>query len=129
MSMNEIVTVANRSSKPLKATWDGRPYDIPPYPARVALPKIVALAARFQNPIMGRGTPLEEWSSKSEYLIGIVEQGDDCSPVEQTDAPQRWDTYMVNGGNVVVERPRGGSYAPEVRQPQAQMADSGFVKP
>lgn len=125
--LNETVTVANRSSKPLLATWDGRPYDIPPYPEQVRLSRIVALAARFQNPIMGRGTPAEDWNSKSEYLVGIVEDNDPITPTEQTDEPQRWDSYLVNGPNTEVIRARGG-YS-EVRQSQPKAEDGGFVKP
>lgn len=127
LSDNEIVTVVNRTSKTLKGTYNGRPYDVPP--GESAYPLVVARFIRFQNPIMGRGTPLEDWSVKSEYLVGIKELGDDCSPIEQTDAPQRWDTYMVNGPNTEIIRPRGGGYAPEVRQPQPRSADGSFVKP
>lgn len=124
--LNEIVTVVNRTSKPLQGTDNGRPYDIPP--GEMHLPKGVALRVRFQNPVMGRGTPLEDWSTKSEYLIGIRELGDDCSPIEQTTEPQRWDTQMVNGTNIMIVRPRGGTYAPEVRQPLSPDLASSFGK-
>ena len=125
LNAEEIVTVANRSSKSLNCTWNGRPYAIPAYPQRVALPRIVAVAARYQNPVMGRGTPLEEWSSKSEYLIGIVEDSDPIEPIEQTNAPQRWDTELVNGADTEVIRPRGGTS--EVRQ-TAKSGDVGFTR-
>ena len=126
--MNQIVTVVNRTSKPLHATWNGRPYDIPAYPAKISLPKIVALAARFQNPVMGRGTPMEDWNIRSEYLVGIAEDGDPIDPIEQTDALQRWDVESLNGRNTEVIRPRGASI--EVRQPQSTIRDTGgFVKP
>ena len=124
---NEVVTVVNRSSRMLKGTFNGKPYDIPPGESRFSRQEAVFF--RYQNPIMGRGTPLEDWSVKSEYLIGIKEDGDPVDPVEQTNAPQRWDTGMVNGPNVEVIRPRGGGYAPEIRQPQAPLHDSGFSKP
>ena len=123
--LNEFVTVVNRTSKPLKGTWNGRPYDIPAN-GEVHLPKKVALAVRFQNPIMGRGTPMEDWNVRSEYLIGIRECGDDCSPIEQTNAPQRWSTEMLSGPDAQVIRPIGGGFA-EVRQPQkAALEDTGF---
>lgn len=125
---HEIVTVVNRTSKDLIATWDGKPYDIPAHPKRVALPRIVALAARFQNPIMGKGTPMEDWNVRSQYLIGILEDNDPIDPIEQTNAPQRWDTESVNGPNIEVIRARGGMA--EVRQPQAPVQETGgFVKP
>ena len=126
MAENEIVTVVNRTSKPLKGTHNGRPYDIPVGESHFSLE--VARFLRFQNPVMGRGTPLEDWSSKAEYLVGIKELGDDCSPTEQTNEPQRWDTHMVNGPNSVVIRPRGGGYAPEIRQPVSADGGSGFTK-
>lgn len=128
MSWNETVTIVNRTSKMLQGTWNGRPYDIPPGESRFS--RLEAVAFRYQNPIMGRGTPLEDWSVRSEYLIGIKEDGDPITPVEQTNAPQRWDSEILNGSNTEVIRPRGGSYTPEVRQnvPLAT-PDGGFTKP
>lgn len=126
LNESEIVTVVNRSNKPRIATWNGRQYDIPAYPERVALPRIVAVAGRFQNPLMGRGTPMEDWSSKSEYMIGIVEDGDPIDPIEQSAAPQRWDSNLVNSTDVEVV-PTRGSRA-EVRQ-TARSVDVGFTKP
>ena len=127
--LSEVVTVVNRTSKMLHGTFNGRPYDLPPGESKYTRQE--AIFFRYQNPIMGVGTPLEDWSTKSQYLIGIKESGDDCSPIEQSDAPQRWDSRLVNGNNYEVVRARGGSYAPEVRQPQAPLAtgDGGFVKP
>lgn len=125
LDRNEMVTVVNRTSKPLKGTFNGRPYDIPLGESRFSCEE--AMFFRYQNPVMGRGTPLEDWSSKSEYLIGIKELHDDCSAIEQTDSPQRWDSMMVNGPNTEVIRPRGGSYAPEVRQPLPREGDHGFT--
>ena len=132
MDPNEIVTVVNRTSKALLGTHDGKPYDIPPGESHFPLFK--ARYFRYQNPVMGLGTPLEDWSSKSEYLVAIKELGDDCSPTEQTDAIQRWDTTLVNGANVEVIRPRGGGYKPEVKQSVSLAygtADNGtgFTKP
>lgn len=110
-SFDEIVTVVNRSSKPLEGTWDGKHYAIPPGESHFS--RIQAIAFRYQNPIMGKGSPLEDWNIRSEYLIGIKEDGDPLDPVEQTDAPQRWDTGTLTGDYILV-RPRGGM--PEVRQ-------------
>ena len=129
MDPNEIVTVINRTSKMRQGTHDGRPYDLPPGESKHPLYK--AYFFRYQNPVMGRGTPLEDWSSKSEYLVAIKELGDDCTPMEQTDALQRWDTTAVNGANTEVIRPRGGGFAPE-RAPAINpnaMVDSSFDKP
>ena len=124
-NFSDIVTVVNRTSKPLKATWDGRPYDLPP--GETMLPRIVAIAARFQNPIMGKGTPLEDWNVRSEYLVGIKEENDPIDPVEQTEAPQRWDTVLVNGVNIEFIKARAG-YGPGQERLPAK-PDEGFVKP
>ncbi len=124
--LNEFVTVVNRTSKDLKGTWNGRPYDIPANGER-QLPKKVALAIRFQNPIMGAGSPMEDWNVKAQYLIGIRECGDDCSPVEQTSAPQRWNTDDLSGPNYQIVRPIGGSFG-EIRQPRGAEGDVGFRK-
>lgn len=50
---------------------------------------------------------MEDWNIRSEYIVGIKELGDDCSPLEQTNSPQRWDTAAVNGHNVEVVPSRG----------------------
>ena len=126
MDLNEIVTVVNRTSKPLKGTHNGRPYDL--LPGESKHPLEIAYFFRYQNPVMGRGTPLEDWSSKSEYLVAIKELGDDCSPIEQTDSPQRWDSGLVNGPNVEVIRPRGGGFTPE-RLPTTGPTAEAFSKP
>ena len=127
MDRNATVTVVNRTSKVLHGTFDGRPYDIKP--GESFHPLEAARFFRYQNPIMGRGLPADDWSMKAEYLIGIKELNDDCSPVEQTNAPQRWDTEMLNGRNIEVVRPRGGSHIPEARQPQPIASEGSFVKP
>ena len=113
----------------LYGTCNGKPYDLPPGESRYS--RHEARFFRYQNPVMGRGTPLEDWSTKAEYLIGIKEDGDDCSATEQNNSPQRWDTTMLSGNNTEVIRPRGGSYAPEIRQPQPALSkgDGGFIKP
>lgn len=131
MDPNEIVTVVNRTSKPLIGTHNGRQYDLPPGESQHILK--VARYFRYQNPIMGKGTPMEDWNIRSEYLIGIKECGDDCSPIEQTDAPQRWNTHAVNGPNVEVVTARGATYG-EARSNSQLHGDvhgggAGFVKP
>lgn len=128
MDNNEVVTVVNRSSRLVTGTRNGRQYDIPPYPGRISVPRNVARAIRFQNPVMGLGTPNEDWSSKSEYLVGIVEDDDPVDPKEQSTAPQRWDTYLVNGPNTQFVRPRGG-YEEVKQAPQVHSETGGFVKP
>src|SRR3990167_7122318 len=110
MASYETVTVVNRTSKPLNGTWDGRQYIIPPGESK--FPKLEALGLRYQNRIMGVGTPLEDWGQKSDYLIGILESGDDCSPLEQSNAVQRWDTSIMSAGkDIEVVRGKSNMYA------------------
>lgn len=124
MPSSESVTVYNRTSKMLHGTWNGRPYDYPPH-ATTMVPKTVAIASRFQNPVMGRGTPMEDWDSKSEYLLAIIDLGDDATDTEQTLEPQRWDTRLVNGPNTEIVRARGGFDIIKSPQPLG----SAFVDP
>lgn len=127
MDKNTLVTVVNRSSKTLHGTYNGRPYDLPPGESRYTYAE--ALFFREQNPVMGRGTPHEDWASREESLIAIKESGDDCSPIEQSNEPQRWNTFAVNGPRVDVVRSRAG-YGPEARQPQPTdiQGGNGFSK-
>lgn len=126
INAEEIVTVVNRCNKRLTGTWGGRQYDFEPYPAQTPVQRVVAVAARFQNPIMGRGTPMEDWSSKSEYLLGIVEDSDPITPITQSASPQRWDSDLVNGSDAEIIPVRGSRA--EVRQ-AAKSAEVGFAKP
>lgn len=131
MDPNEIVTVVNRTSKTLLGTYNGRQYDLPSGESQHMLK--IARYFRYQNPIMGKGTPMEDWNIRSEYLIGIKECGDDCSPIEQTNAPQRWSTRSVNGPNTEIVSARGAAFS-EVKSNSQLHGDmhgggSGFVKP
>lgn len=77
----EFVTLINRSSKTLMGTWDGRHHEITP--GKHSFPEIQALKFRDQHPIMGTENPM---TLQKQYLIGIVELGDDVSPIEQSDS-------------------------------------------
>jgi flagellar basal body rod protein FlgF len=92
----EFLTVCNRTSKPLTVTWDGKRIVLAP--GKNALPAIVAEAAKRQNPIMGSEDPV---TLQMRYLIGIEEQEDDCSPIEQTNAVQRIDRSKLHGARPV----------------------------
>jgi hypothetical protein len=55
-----------------------------------------------QNPCMGTEDPADPRSP--EFLIGVVEWKDDCSPLEQSDEEERFDRSLVdNGGNKAVK--------------------------
>lgn len=76
--MSEFVTLVNRTSKTLKGTWDGRHYDMKP--GKHQFTRTQAEKFRDQNPIMGT---YDKYTGEMKYLIGIEENGEDCSPVEQ----------------------------------------------
>lgn len=78
----DYVTLINRSSKTLRGVWDGRHYDIAP--GKHSFPEIMAMKFRDQNPIMGSEDPR---TLQCDYLMGIEELSDDCSPIEQTLGP------------------------------------------
>lgn len=128
MDLREIVTVVNRTSKKLNGCFDGKHYTLPPgeIPGRYTYEQ--ALFFRAQNPIMGKSSPLDDWNTRSEYLIGIKESGDDCSPTEQTNAPQRWDSDLVNGrGRYEVVPSRAPQFS-EVKVQQPKTDSGGFTK-
>lgn len=128
MDLRTIVTVVNRTSKNLEGCFDGKHHTLTPgeHPGRFTYEQ--ALFFRSQNPIMGRSTPLDDWNMRSEYLIGIKESGDDCSPVEQSTAPQRWDSDLVNGrGRYEVVQSRAPQFS-DVKAQAPKIDSGGFTK-
>lgn len=122
----ELVTVVNRSSKTLKGTWDGRHYDIAP--GRHEYNETVAMKFREQNPLMGSENP---WSGEKKYLIGIVEHGDDITPIEQSDSISLQDiTEKLQSGEYKIVK-GNGLYRPATDAPSipALTSDLNFVKP
>jgi len=78
------VTIVNRSSKPVQATWDGKQFSLAP--GKHEVPLIVAEAIKRQNPVMGTGGH-EIWDGQ-QYLVGIVNHGDPTDPIEQSDSEE-----------------------------------------
>lgn len=115
----EYVTLVNRSSKVLKGTWDGRHYELAP--GKHSFPRVQAEKFRDQNPIMGTEDPRTLFK---QYLIGIVENGDDCSPIEQSEAitlqPLDTENKKVVRGN--------GLYS-QVDRTAGLPVENAFVKP
>ena len=96
--MAETVTVVNRTSKVLLGVWDGRHNDIPLGESKWT--KLEAEAFKRQNPLMGSGDPRDTeagMTGKMQYLIGIKENRDPITPVEQTNAVERWDRNRMYG--------------------------------
>lgn len=121
------VTVVNRSSKILKGTWDGRHYDIAP--GSHMFPETMAMKFRDQNPIMGSEDP---YTLQKQYLIGIIEMKDDCTPIEQSDKVEIWDRSKMSPQKQNVQVVHGeGLYSPQ-RDGKATLpldGSSNFTKP
>lgn len=106
--MNDnFVTLVNRTSKNLSGTWDGRQFTITP--GQHNFQEIQALKFKEQNPIMGSEDP---YTLQKEYLLGIVEHGDDISPTEQTTNIERWNRSKLVGAKPVEVVQGNGLYRP-----------------
>ena len=122
----EFLTVVNRTSKNLLVTWDGKRIVL--VPGKNALPAIVAEAAKRQNPIMGSEDP---YLGTLQYLVGIEEQEDDCSPVEQsqTEITRMSLKEMQKRRPVEVVKGDNGIYSVRDVATTPLSNDSTFVKP
>lgn len=105
--MSELVTIVNRSSKTLKGVWDGRHYDLEPN-KKYQFPTIVARKFQEQNPLMGSMNP---YSMQTTYLIAIEEEGDDCSPLEQSTAIEKLDRKLLGNEDQVTVIKGHGLYS------------------
>ena len=121
--MAQLVTLVNRTSKPLQGTWDGFHTQIAP--GKHSFPVFQAEAYRRQNPIMGSEDPR---TGEMQYLVGIEEQGDDCTPIEQSKAIERWDRSLMSQSKPteVVPGVTGIYSARDVAQ--TLPSDTNFVK-
>lgn len=125
----EFVTLVNRSSKVLPGTWDGRHFSITP--GQHSYPEIQALKFKEQNPIMGTEDPM---TLQKQYLIGIVELGDDISPIEQSDSVALEDLRdKIASGELKLVRGNGlfsqRDVVPSPFAPTGGPVDTTFVKP
>jgi hypothetical protein len=119
----QLVTIINRTSKPLEACWDGKRYKLPP--GESSLPDLVAEVAKRQNPLMGSEDP---YSIGIVSLLAIREQHDDESPIEQTRSIERQNRKQYPGPRPVEVVPgRAGQYAHEISSPLTP--DGVFVDP
>src|SRR5258708_10008063 len=122
--MATYVTLINRTAKPLNGTWDGRSYSIGP--GKNSFPALMALKFKEQNPIFGSQDP---FSMDKQYLLGIVEDNDPITPIEQSDKVELLDRSKLTGPAgkaVAVQTSAGGLYAHE-RQSSLPL-DGTFVK-
>jgi hypothetical protein len=110
MNQMGIVTVVNRTLEPLEGRWDGIPIDLPPgyrqredgtiepagengQPRGVQLLLPAARIVKAQHPQMGTADP--DYPLDMEYLVGIVEEGDDISYVPPTEAVELLNRSLI----------------------------------
>ncbi len=102
--LQETVTLINRTSKPLRAMFDGQRFAFKPGP-NPGVPIVVVQFAKDQNPVMGTQDRYEY--EGSQYLVGVAEWGDDVSPIEQSDAIERLDRSSIEDeGKTAVPGPK-----------------------
>ncbi len=126
----EYVTLVNRSSKNLEGVWDGRHYELAP--GKHSFPRVQAEKFVAQNPVMGSEDP---YTLEKLYLIGIEENGDDCSPIEQTASIELMNRRQMPNAGIVEVIKGNGMYAPhgvDATAPPVRVGgpvDTSFVKP
>lgn len=97
----QIVTVVNRTSRPVEGIFDGKRTIIGPH-KRIPMLATAAEMLKRQNPVMGTEDPFDPRSP--DFLVGIEEWGDDITPIEQSDKLERFDRSLVpDGGSKAVE--------------------------
>ena len=135
---SEIVTVINRSSKNLEGVWDGKRHPIPAG-GKVQVPHVMAMKFKLQHPVMGTEN---KYTGEMKYLLGIEEDGDELTPIEQSNAISFEDlsARILSGELRVVQgnglyRPAIDSSRPFVAPPNSAVdattfsKDTGFDKP
>lgn len=106
--MSQYLTLVNRTTKDLNGTWNGRQYKIAP--GKHEFPEHQALKFKEQNVVMGSENP---YTLEKQYLIGIVEYRDDCTPIEQSNAVERIDRSLLPQSDTEFKIvPGNGLYAP-----------------
>ena len=102
----DIVTVVNRTTRTVEGTFDGRTIVLAPH-AEVPMLANAAEKVKEQNPLMGSEDPADPRSPT--FLVGIKEWKDDISPIEQSNAEERFDRSLVDGpGAKAVKMQVGG---------------------
>lgn len=111
----QYLTLVNRSSKTLEGIWNGIRHQLAP--GKHSFPEVMARKFKDQHPIMGSQDPYSLLGN-SDFLIGIVEDGDDCTPIEQNpNAIERIDRSKMPRNTQVVPGPVGLYSARDIRAP------------
>ncbi len=89
----DFIEIGNRTSKALSVTYDGKSWVLPPYPAKVMVPRIVADVACRQHPRMGTEDPYNP--REYELLVYVPEWKHPATPIEQSAALERIDRSLL----------------------------------
>lgn len=122
----ELLTVVNRTKRPLSGKWDGRDYTVPP--GKSSHPAVIAEAIKRANPIMGSDDAL---TGQLQSLIGIEEQGDPITPIEQSDEIELYNRRLqANAVPIMIVPGNTGLYAVRGQDVTAPLpSDHALVKP
>lgn len=93
MNSFDFIEIGNRTSKTLTVTYDGKQWVLPPYPAKVMVPRIVADVACRQHPRMGTENPYSP--REYELLVYVPTWDQDATPIEQSKAVERLDRSQL----------------------------------
>lgn len=113
------VTLVNRTSKILNGTWDGKHHNI--HPGKNSFPETMANKFKEQNPVMGSQDP---YSLELQYLCGIEEDGDDISPIEQSDKIELMDRSKLRNAVPVVVVQGEGLFRPNLERTSAPAVET-----
>lgn len=116
----------NRTSKTLEGLWDGKRHAI--VPGKNSFPEMQAMKFKEQHPVMGSEDP---YTLDKEYLLGIEENNDPISPIEQSASVERFNRAKIGGPPVEVVR-GNGLYSTAMDSKPFSVggaAESSFVKP
>ena len=85
---HELVTLVNRAPVPLTVRFDGQEQTI--QPGENQIPKISVTCAKNQNPIMGSADADNPSMAGAQYLVGVKDTEDDCTPL----TTEEWHTHL-----------------------------------
>lgn len=121
----DLVTLINRTSKPLEYRFDGIDEILTPG-ENPGVPRKHIESAKNQNKRMGT----EKFYNPNDFvcLVGVKDSKDDCSPIEQSDAPQVIDRDDKNerDGQVSETRKAPGPTVFDSRMPGSEDSSAAF---
>lgn len=84
----EQVELINRAPIDLSVMFDGQSKTLKP--GKNFVPRVVVEFAKNQNPIMGSANPYDPHISGAQYLVGLADSTDDCTPLTL----EEWEAHL-----------------------------------